>query len=125
LVYLPDHEPSLGTDLRSIPPEWMSGYEIARDADVLLHDAQYRDHEYGSHVGWGHSGIADAMEFAEKAGVQNLVLFHHDPYHDDAELEQVLEEARLIWPAAGDRLCMANEGMTISFGDGGVRLATQ
>jgi phosphoribosyl 1,2-cyclic phosphodiesterase len=122
LVYLPDHEPSLGTDLRSVPPEWMSGYDIARDADVLFHDAQYRDHEYGAHVGWGHSGIADAMEFAEKAGVRNLVLFHHDPYHDDHELEKVLEEARACWPTAPDRVCLANEGMTISLDNGGVRL---
>ena len=123
LVYLPDHEPSLGTDLRSVPPEWMSGYDIARDADVLFHDAQYRDHEYGAHVGWGHSGIADAMEFAEKAGVRNLVLFHHDPYHDDHELEKVLEEAQAFWPTARDRVCLANEGMTISLDNGAVRLA--
>jgi len=125
LVYLPDHEPSLGTDLRSVPREWMSGYDIARDADVLLHDAQYRDHEYGAHIGWGHSGIPDAMEFAEKAGVHNLVLFHHDPYHDDDELEKVLEEARHIWPMAGDRVCLASEGMTIALGTGGVRLSSR
>jgi phosphoribosyl 1,2-cyclic phosphodiesterase len=124
LVYLPDHEPSLGNDLRSVSPEWMSGYAIAHDADVLLHDAQYRNHEYGAHVGWGHSGIADAMEFAGKAGVRNLVLFHHDPYHDDDELEEVLVEARQMWPTAEDRVCLANEGMTITFGNGGVRLDT-
>jgi phosphoribosyl 1,2-cyclic phosphodiesterase len=122
LVYMPDHEPSLGGNLQSDPPEWMSGYAIAHEADVLLHDAQYRDHEYGAHVGWGHSGIADTMAFATKAGVQNLVLFHHDPYHDDNELEQGLEEARQAWPAAPDRVCLANEGMTITLGNGGVQL---
>jgi phosphoribosyl 1,2-cyclic phosphodiesterase len=121
LVYLPDHEPSLGTDLRSVPAEWMSGYDVARDADVLFHDAQYRDHEYGAHIGWGHSGIADTMEFAGKAGVGNLVLFHHDPYHDDDELEEGLEEARQQWPTGSDRVCLANEGMTILFGDAGVQ----
>lgn len=121
-VYLPDHEPSLGTDLRSVPAEWMSGYEIAHRADVLFHDAQYRDHEYGAHVGWGHSGIAHAVEFADKAEVQNLVLFHHDPYHDDDELEEVLKEARRQWPAGEDRLRLANEGMTIAIGAQGVEL---
>src|SRR5579871_2615581 len=35
LVYMPDHEPSLGTDLRTVPPEWMSGYDVACGADVL------------------------------------------------------------------------------------------
>ena len=97
----------------------MSGYGIARDADVLLHDTQYLDHEYGAHVGWGHSSLADSVEFAHKAGVRNLVLFHHDPYHTDDELEALLLEARQIWPRAGDRVCMAHEGMTIRLdGDG-------
>ena len=122
LVYLPDHEPSLGTELRSLPSEWMSGYDIARNADVLLHDAQYRNHEYGAHVGWGHSGVADAMEFADKSGVRKLVLFHHDPYHTDDELEDVLLEAQTIWSSAEDRVCLASEGMTITFDDGGVQL---
>ena len=125
LVYLPDHEPSLGTELRSLPPEWMSGYDLARGADVLLHDAQYRNHEYSEHVGWGHSGVADAMEFADKSGVRRLVLFHHDPYHTDDELEDVLLEARSIWPSAEDRVCLAREGMTIAFGDEGVQLVTR
>ena len=112
LVYLPDHEPSLGADLATLPTDWMSGHDIAHDADVLLHDAQYRDHEYGAHIGWGHSSIGDAMAFANKANVDKLMLFHHDPYHTDAELELVLEEARGHWPGMEDRVCLAYEGMT-------------
>ena len=113
LVYLPDHEPSLGTDLRSLPPEWISGHDIARDADVLLHDAQYSDHEYPNHVGWGHSAIGDTMEFATKAGVDRLVLIHHDPYHTDDELEALLVAARAHWPGREDRIDLGYEGMTI------------
>jgi len=113
LVYLPDHEPSLGTDLANVPAEWMSGYEVASGADVLLHDAQYFDHEYGAHVGWGHSSIAATMEFATKADVQKLVLFHHDPYHTDEDLEGLLLEARGRWPGMEERVCLAYEGMTI------------
>jgi phosphoribosyl 1,2-cyclic phosphodiesterase len=113
LVYLPDHEPSPGSDLRTVPAAWMSGHDIARDADVLLHDAQYRDHEYGAHVGWGHSSIASVMEFAYKANVDQLVLFHHDPYHTDGELEDLLVEARGKWPGMENRVRLAYEGMTI------------
>jgi phosphoribosyl 1,2-cyclic phosphodiesterase len=120
LVYLPDHEPSLGGDLLSVPAAWMSGHDIARGADVLLHDAQYRDHEYGAHVGWGHSSIGDAMEFAHKSDVEKVVLFHHDPYHTDAELEELLSEARGKWFGMEERVCLAYEGMTIVFDDGGV-----
>jgi len=113
LVYLPDHEPSLGVDLRALPAEWMSGHDIARDADVLLHDAQYRDHEYDEHIGWGHSNVTATMEFAQKAGVNTLVLFHHDPYHTDGDLEALLAEARGGWPEMAERVFLAREGMTI------------
>jgi phosphoribosyl 1,2-cyclic phosphodiesterase len=113
-VYLPDHEPSLGADLRTVPAEWMSGHDIAHGADVLLHDAQYRDHEYGDHVGWGHSNITATMEFALKANVDNLVLFHHDPYHTDSELEELLAEAQDGWPHMAERVFLAHEGMTIA-----------
>jgi len=113
LVYLPDHEPSLGGNLHAVPASWMSGHDIAQGADVLLHDAQYRDHEYGAHVGWGHSSIGDAMQFAQKADVDKVVLFHHDPYHTDAELELLLADARDDWPEMKERVCLASEGMTI------------
>ena len=101
----------------------MSGRDIARGADVLLHDAQYRDDEYGDHIGWGHSSIADAMEFANKADVEKVVLFHHDPYHTDDELEELLVEARGKWPGMEDRVCLAYEGMTIALDGEGVRFS--
>jgi phosphoribosyl 1,2-cyclic phosphodiesterase len=123
LVYLPDHEPSLGTDLHRVPLDWLSGHDIARGADVLLHDAQYRDDEYGAHVGWGHSSVDDVMCFADRAGVDFVVLFHHDPYHTDAELEELLAEARRNWPGLADRVCLAYEGMTIDLGGDEVVLA--
>ncbi len=119
LVYIPDHEPSLGSDFFEVPASWVSGHEIAQGADVLLHDAQYRDHEYGAHVGWGHSSIATVMEFANKADVGNLVLFHHDPDHTDAELEELLAEARAKWPGMEDRVRLAYEGMSIALEGGG------
>jgi phosphoribosyl 1,2-cyclic phosphodiesterase len=122
LVYLPDHEPSLGADLATMPAEWMSGHDIAYNADVLLHDGQYRDDEYGSHVGWGHSCVGDTMAFADKAGVDKLVLFHHDPYHTDDELDVLLADARRCWPGMEERVSMASEGMTIVLDDSGVTL---
>src|SRR5436190_2202720 len=113
LVYLPDHEPSLGADLATLPGEWMSGHDLARDADVLLHDSQYRDDEYSAHVGWGHSCVRDVLEFANKANVEHLLLFHHDPYHSDDKLEMLLAEAHAQWPGLEHRIALASEGMTI------------
>jgi phosphoribosyl 1,2-cyclic phosphodiesterase len=124
LVYLPDHEPSLGVQLCNEPPAWISGHDIARDADVLLHDAQYGDSEYPQHVGWGHSCIAHVMEFARKAQVGTVLLFHHDPYHTDSELDELLAEARRQWHGTNERIRLAYEGMTISLDADGVRLSS-
>jgi phosphoribosyl 1,2-cyclic phosphodiesterase len=122
LVYLPDHEPSIGGNLGVVPADWMSGHAVARDADVLLHDAQYRAHEYDAHKGWGHSSITDTMTFAAKAEVRRVMLFHHDPYHDDGELEDLLAEARADWPGDPDGVQLAAEGMTIVLEPGGIRV---
>jgi phosphoribosyl 1,2-cyclic phosphodiesterase len=122
LVYVPDHEPAPGSSLRDVPADWMSGNDIAHGADVLFHDAQYRDHEYGSHVGWGHSSIAQAMDFANKADVARVVLFHHDPYHTDDDLEELLKEARTRWLGTEEHVALAYEGMTIELDDRGTRV---
>jgi ribonuclease BN (tRNA processing enzyme) len=89
LAYLSDHEPALGTGGVDAPPDWTSGYSLARDADVLIHDAQYTDDEYPNHVGWGHSSVSHAVAFAELAGVGCLVPFHHDPDHEDQALDAI------------------------------------
>jgi len=56
---------------------------LARNADLLIHDAQYSPHELKEKRGWGHSSWEQAIEVASKAGVKRLALFHHDPEHDD------------------------------------------
>jgi phosphoribosyl 1,2-cyclic phosphodiesterase len=123
LAYLPDHEPSLGIELDRLPPDWISGHEVAHDADVLFHDAQYGDDEYPSHVGWGHSSVDHVVAFARKLGVGTVVLFHHDPYHTDEELERLLADAKRRWELAGDDVCLAHEGMTVTLDGSGVNFA--
>jgi phosphoribosyl 1,2-cyclic phosphodiesterase len=122
LAYLPDHEPSLGIDLASLEPEWISGHAVARDADVLLHDAQYSATEYHSHVGWGHSSIDHAVAFALASNVHRLVLFHHDPGHTDAHLEIMCAEAAAKWTADSPPPVLAAEGTTFTMGPEGVSL---
>ena len=93
-VYLPDHEPALGLkDGRWPEPEWISGYNLAVGADLLIHDAQYTDEEYAPCVGWGHSTYRHVFEFAALVGAKEVVLFHHDPGHDDEMLERLLADA--------------------------------
>jgi phosphoribosyl 1,2-cyclic phosphodiesterase len=123
VVYLPDHEPGLGLELTDEPGDWVSGYHLAHGADVLLHDAQYSDDEYTRHVGWGHSAIGQVVSFARKAGVGRLVLFHHDPYHPDEELETLVEAARTLWGEDDHRVIAAWEGMTIALRAGEVSIS--
>jgi phosphoribosyl 1,2-cyclic phosphodiesterase len=93
VAYLPDHEPALGA--RGFPeePEWTSGYDLAADADLLIHDAQYTREEYAGHIGWGHCALPDAVAFARLARVRRLVAFHHDPAHFDDALDRLVEDA--------------------------------
>ena len=66
VTYLPDHEPALGQRLEGTSADWISGYTLAKDANLLIHDAQYTDAEYTEHVGWGHSGLTDTITFARR-----------------------------------------------------------
>jgi phosphoribosyl 1,2-cyclic phosphodiesterase len=93
MAYMSDHEPALGQNGLRLPAHWTSGQALAEDADLLVHDAQYTDTEYAARVGWGHSSIAHALEFAALARVKHLVAFHHDPAHDDATLDRLTAEA--------------------------------
>ncbi len=117
LCYLPDHEPALGCSLADAEPGWISGIGLAQDASVLIHDGQYADEEYPGHAGWGHSSISDAVTFAHRANAQRLILFHHDPTHDDTQLDRLAERARQAWAATGrdpQHVTMATENTTIT-----------
>jgi len=63
--------------------------EFSRNADLLIHDAQFTDEELESHQGWGHSSYSQAMEVAEMAEVKQLAMTHHDPRHDDEFLRKM------------------------------------
>jgi phosphoribosyl 1,2-cyclic phosphodiesterase len=101
LSYLPDHEPALGQDLGRSPKGWISGHELAQDASLLIHDSQYSEAEYPAHRGWGHSSLPDALSFAQRCDVRRLLLFHHDPWHDDGVLEALSREATERWAELG------------------------
>jgi ribonuclease BN (tRNA processing enzyme) len=73
--------------------QWTSGFELASGVDLLIHDAQFSDDEYPRYVGWGHSSISHALRFAELAGVNTLVPFHHEPSHPDRLLDELYERA--------------------------------
>jgi phosphoribosyl 1,2-cyclic phosphodiesterase len=115
LCYIPDHEPALGGPLADADPGWISGSGLATGASLLIHDGQYFDDEYSDHVGWGHSSVSDAISFAQRTEAERLVLFHHDPLHDDSTLDRLQDLARDRWGTAraANEVSLAVEGTTI------------
>jgi phosphoribosyl 1,2-cyclic phosphodiesterase len=109
IAYLPDHEPVLGGPLANT--RWLSGYGLARDVDLLLHDAQYTDAEYREHVGWGHSSTSHAVQLADLAGARELVLIHHDPDHSDERIDELVAGASHM--RSGGTVRGASEGTVV------------
>ena len=126
LCYIPDHEPALGALLDDLEPEWISGYDLACRASMLLHDCQYTDAEYPDHVGWGHSRLTDTLTFARRVDVERLMLFHHDPLHSDDFLDSFHGSAAERWEELGgdpEKLELASERREVEFSATGVPAA--
>ncbi|HZP79388.1 MAG TPA: MBL fold metallo-hydrolase [Pseudolabrys sp.] len=82
---------------------------LAADADLLVYDANYTDAEYAQHVGWGHSTWKEAVRLADAAKVKQLALFHHDPSHGDAMMDQIGAAAGAARPGT----FVAREGASV------------
>lgn len=93
---------------KTVLPEMV---EFCKDADLLVHEAQYTNEELESHRGWGHSSYDQAMEVAERAGVKKLVMTHHDPAHNDNFLVKIEKECQKRIPNCE----LARENMEIIF----------
>ncbi len=81
----------------------------AAGADLLIYDAQYTEAEYANRVGWGHSTPKAAAAVARDAAVKQLLLFHHDPDHDDEKMDEIVGQTRKCFACTS----AAQEGSTI------------
>jgi len=105
VVYATDHE--TGDEERD-----KALIELARGADVLIHDAQWTVPEQLRFQGFGHSSWKQAVDNGVAAGVKTLVLFHHHPHHNDIILDDIADQAVAH---AGDAIevLVARDGMLI------------
>ena len=82
-----------------IDPPYEKSIEIekltqkCKNADILIHDAQYTEDDMPLKHGWGHSLISQVTELGKSADVKNLVYYHHDPERTDDMLDKELEKA--------------------------------
>lgn len=115
VAYISDHQSPMLYDDEGVTIA-DSVLELTEGVDLLIHDAQYWPGEWRKKNDWGHCTVDYAVHVARVAGARRLALFHHDPAHDDAEVDKMLEHARLR--AAGtcvDEVVAAYEGLTFCF----------
>ncbi len=112
IAYLSDHQAPV--DRSTISD---SVLELCHDVDLLLHDGQYTEEEFSEKADWGHSTAAYAVHVAAASGAKRLVLTHHDPSHEDCDLDRILSHARHLPEAkAIDYVSMARESQSIDLG---------
>jgi ribonuclease BN (tRNA processing enzyme) len=75
----------------------------------VIYDSTYTDEEYPRFAGWGHSTWQEGVRLAEVAEVKKLVIFHHDPGHDDTVMDRIAEAAEKARPGT----VVAREGLTL------------
>jgi phosphoribosyl 1,2-cyclic phosphodiesterase len=91
--------------------------EFASGADLFVIDGMFTDDEYGKKLGWGHSCVSDALMVGMAARVKRLYIFHHEPNHTDAFLDDMVEKARAIAREKGSAMEIhgAREGEEVEF----------
>ena len=132
VAFLPDSEPFDALKIHAIKSQLLSPEQMRsradaahaelvdflRGCDVLILDTQYTDDEYKAHIGWGHGSLSTTVALALEADVKKLVMFHHDPIHDDAMMDEMAEKARQLVAASGKTLAVeaAREGTETTLG---------
>jgi phosphoribosyl 1,2-cyclic phosphodiesterase len=84
--------------------------QLIDHADIVVYDCTYTDREFPSKVGWGHSTWQEGVRLCQQANAKRLVIFHHDPDHEDPFMELLEAEARMAW----DGTLMARENMRLT-----------
>jgi phosphoribosyl 1,2-cyclic phosphodiesterase/CheY-like chemotaxis protein len=123
IAFFPDNE-IRQVDRAALPAEAVADFartenkkltDFVRNVDVLVMDAQYDREEYTDHMGWGHGCVDEVVALALRAEVKHLILFHHDPDHDDAKVSRMADHARQLVAAQKSALKVdaAREGMVV------------
>jgi phosphoribosyl 1,2-cyclic phosphodiesterase len=116
IAYLSDHSPtSLGPGSDGLGERHESALALADGVDLLITDAQHLAAQFPDVAFLGHASVEYDVELAVEAGVRTLVLFHHDPWRTDDEVDALLGLARER--AAGRvEVVAAREGLEVGLG---------
>ncbi len=126
VVYATDNEPYQGTLFKHTQnpataldfPTYLDEkfVDFLSQADLLIGEAQYTSEEYEEKRGWGHTPLESLVRFSVQANVKKLALYHHDPLHDDAFVDAMVQEAaQLAKHYNGTTECIgAREGLELT-----------
>jgi ribonuclease BN (tRNA processing enzyme) len=94
IAYLTDNELGPGGTY-PVSDDWRERLvRFLAGTDTLVHDAMYSDQFIRLRAGWGHSTPREAVRLAADAECARLILFHHEPEHDDATIDRLLADAK-------------------------------
>jgi len=116
IAYLTDNELGSGGSY-DVSDDWRTQLvRFLRGVDTLIHDGMYSEAMIEARAGWGHSTPEQAIELAREAGCRRLVLFHHEPEHDDPAIDAMVIGARSYAAARapGLKVEAAMEGMALT-----------
>jgi phosphoribosyl 1,2-cyclic phosphodiesterase len=117
IAYVSDHGPiALGPGPEGLGEYHPAIVELVSGVDLLIHDAQYTVEEFRAKAHFGHSAADYAVRLGIRAGARRLLLFHHDPAHDDAALDRILEGSRALAEDAAIEIDAATEGSQLEVG---------
>jgi ribonuclease BN (tRNA processing enzyme) len=109
------------TDNELLDPGWKGAsfqhfVKFCSGADVLIHDCQYLHSEIETKRGWGHSDTKSTADLAFEAGVDKLILFHHDPWRKDRQVEFLVAECERFLKEKRSGICVsaAQEGSSFN-----------
>lgn len=103
ICYITDTEHVEGVPDRNI-------INLVQGADLMIYDSTYTDDEYPRYRNWGHSTWQEGVRLANRANVKRLVVFHHDPSHDDAFMDDIAAQVETVRPGT----VVAKEGMVLT-----------
>ena len=107
IAYIPDHqEPAVMSDIAD------SVLELVEGVDLLIHDAQFTPELLATRQDWGHCTPEYALRVAEAGNAKRLALFHHDPLHNDDDVDRLVQQTTLA--ATSVAVLGAAEGLKIS-----------
>tara|TARA_R110000868_G_scaffold259361_5_gene517349 strand:- start:119493 stop:120287 length:795 start_codon:yes stop_codon:yes gene_type:complete len=113
IVFAPDNELPLDQSDDSL--RFIAEFkEFIRDADVLIHDAQFNKEQYSEREGWGHSCWEQVINITKGEGIKQLMLTHHDPDSSDEYLTKLELNVNEQFGKEFEKIGFVKEGQVIN-----------